>query len=152
MLYPPQVEWKVYWFHLVSLSVCLSIHPSVDRIVSTLYLHNTGQIYFISTHLINQLKKVCLMVSLFIYLFFYSKIWTFGNSFKFVTLTLSCVHVMWMWKLIPYLEFLLQPLWIFHDDTSRWLTKHKVLVWLKLLFSIFGLFIFHLCLFTLCLW
>ena len=44
LLYPPlQRSWKgVYWFHLVRLSVCpsarLPVCPSVDRIVSALYL------------------------------------------------------------------------------------------------------------------
>ena len=33
-----EVERGVYWYHLVRLSVCLSVCPSVDRIVSALYL------------------------------------------------------------------------------------------------------------------
>ena len=50
-----EVERGVYWFHLVSLSVC----PSVDRIVSALYLQQYSSIHFIFAHLIKQLQKVC---------------------------------------------------------------------------------------------
>ena len=58
--------------------------------------------------LINQLQKVCCILGLVIYSFW---IWIFGNFFKFVTLTLSCVHVMWMLKLIPNLSFYCSHFW-----------------------------------------
>ena len=39
-------------------------------------------------------------------------------------------------------EFLLQPLLIFHDDTSRWFTQHMFRVWPKLQISNFHIFFF----------
>ena len=49
------------------VSPCQSVHPmvcpSLDRIMSALYFHNTSQIHFIFTHHINQLQKVCRVLS-----------------------------------------------------------------------------------------
>ena len=67
-------------------SVRPSVCPSVDRIVSALYFHNTRRVHFISTHLIKQLQKVFRMSILFLN----SKIQSFGKFFKFIALTLSC--------------------------------------------------------------
>ena len=51
----------VYWFHLVRPSV----RPSVDGIISALYLqHSLDLQYFVFIHLIRQLQKVCCMLSL----------------------------------------------------------------------------------------
>ena len=36
-----------------------------------------------------------------------SKIWKFGNFFKFGTLTLSCAHVLWMLEIDSSSEFVL---------------------------------------------
>ena len=55
--------------------------------------HNTSHIHFTFTHLINQLPKVCRVLSVVKN----SKIWIFCQ-FQFAPLALSCVHVMWMFK------------------------------------------------------
>ena len=90
---------QLWWYHCFRCYCCcytptsmklkggytgftLSVCPSVDRIVSALYLHvnNTCQIHFIFAHLIKQLEMVCFKIL---------KKWNFGEFFKFVTLTLS---------------------------------------------------------------
>ena len=85
-------------------------------------------------HLINQLQKVCHVLSFVKN----SKIWIFDNFFKFAPFTLSCDHIMWMLKVDSASELLLQQLLIFCDDTSRCFTKHTFRVWPKLQFYIFG--------------
>ena len=66
-------------------SVCLSVCPSVARIVSTMYLHNTGWIIHICRCYQTTSEGVpCVEVLQ------NSKIWIFGKFFKFVTLILSC--------------------------------------------------------------
>ena len=56
------------------------------------------------------------------------------NFFKFSPLTLSCVHVTWMWKVDSSSVLLLQQLLIFHEDTSRWFNKHMFRPTLQILF------------------
>ena len=59
--------------------------------------HNTSRIHLIFADLINQLQKVCPVLSFVKN----SNIWIFGNFFKCSPFTLSCVHVMWMLKVDP---------------------------------------------------
>ena len=77
-LYPPlQRSWKgVYWFHLVRPSARLSVCPSVDRIVSALYLQQYSSDPF---HIWTSYQATSDGVSRV-------KVW---QLFKFVTLTLS---------------------------------------------------------------
>ena len=63
-----EVERGVYWYHLVRLSVC----PSVDRIVSALYRQQYSSDPF----------NICTSYQA-------TKIWNFGDFFKFVALTFS---------------------------------------------------------------
>ena len=86
-------------------SVCLWRTESCPLFI----FHNTNWIHFICTCLVNKLQKVWRVFS---FLKNY-KIRIFGNFFKFVTLTLSCVHAMWRLKLIPHLSFYCSHL--FHD-------------------------------------
>ena len=65
-----QLQWSWKGFHLVRPSVHPSIHPSVClsiclgmELCSLCIFHNTCQIHFIFTHLINQLEKVCGVLS-----------------------------------------------------------------------------------------
>ena len=61
-----EVEGGVYWFHVVRPSVRLSVRPSVRLWTESCPLcifHNTCRIHFIFTHLINQLQKVCRVLS-----------------------------------------------------------------------------------------
>ena len=53
-----KVERGVYWFHLVHLSVRLSIRLWMESCPLCI-LHNTSWIHFIFTHLIKKLQKVC---------------------------------------------------------------------------------------------
>ena len=82
-LYPRfnEVERGVYWFHLVHMPVC----PSVDRIVSTLYLQQYSSDPF---HICTSYQAMWESVSckMPVSKFKNSK---FGEFFKFVTLTLS---------------------------------------------------------------
>ena len=71
----------------------------------------------------------------------------FANFFQFTPFALSCVHVMWMLKVHSSSGFLLQQLFIFRNDTSRWFIKHTFRVCSKLQFCIFVIF-FQLYLFT----
>ena len=100
-----QWSWKgVYWFHLCR-SLCQSIYLNPCGFVHTkicpfwtkscllCFFHNTCGVNFIFIHLIKQLQKACHVLSSF-----------FQNS-KNLTLTLSCVHVLWMLKLISHLSF-----------------------------------------------
>ena len=60
----------VYWFHLVSLSVCPSVCPSVCLWTESCQLYifyNTRWIHFIFTYLIKQLQKVCSVLILFFF-------------------------------------------------------------------------------------
>ena len=69
-------------------SLLVSPCPSVRLWTEScpLYIfNNTYRIHFIFAHLIKQLQKVCSMLCPFLN----SKIWNFGEFFKFVTLTLS---------------------------------------------------------------
>ena len=87
-LYPRfnEVERGVYWFHLVRLSNGPSVRLRLWTESCPLCIFKkTPQIHFIFAHLIKQLQKVCHMYSLFQN----SKIWNFGNFFKFVNLTSS---------------------------------------------------------------
>ena len=61
----------------------LSICPSVDRIVSALYLPQYSTDPF---HIYTAYQAT----SEGVWSFFFFKIWSFGKFFKFVTLTLSC--------------------------------------------------------------
>ena len=62
---------------------------------------STNVVFSSISYLQNQLEKVCCVFRI-------GKnfnTWIFGNFFKFVTLTLACVHEMWMLKFIPHLSF-----------------------------------------------
>ena len=118
-----------------TLSVCLSIHPSVRPSVSLwtescplCIFHDTSRFHFIFTHLINQLQKLCSMLRFLKSLKFWQFIW--NCNFDFV-LCLCNINV------DSWPEFLLQPLLIFYDDTSRWFTQHKFRVRPKLQIPIF---------------
>ena len=87
LLYPRSTKLKgVYWLHVVRLSAC-----GQNRVRSVSSKIHAGSI-FIFTHFINQLQRVCCVLS-FVTNYI---IWIFGNFFKFAHLT--CVHVMWMLK------------------------------------------------------
>ena len=76
---PHQRSWKgVYWFHLVRLSV----YPSVDRIVSALYLQQYSSDPF---HICTSYQATSEGVS---WVMFVSKLKKYGEFFKFVSLTL----------------------------------------------------------------
>ena len=52
--------FHVHWFHLVCLSVCLSVHLSVcGQNGVHCFFYNTCRIHFIFIHLIKQLPNVC---------------------------------------------------------------------------------------------
>ena len=105
-------SWRgVNWCHLVSLSTRWSARLWTESCPLCIF-HNTSQIHFIFTHHINQLQKVCRVLS---HVQNY-KIQNFVKFFKFATFTLS----MWIFKVDFSSKFLLQQLLIFHDDTSRW--------------------------------
>ena len=90
LLYPPlQRSWKgVYWYHLVRLSVCLS----VDRIVSALYLQQySSDPFHICTSYQATSEGVACNVRLKI-----QKYKNFGEFFKFVTLTLSSFDLLFL--------------------------------------------------------
>ena len=99
---PMKLKWGYTGFILsifpVHLSVCTSIcgHNHVRSLSSNI---QDGSILF--THLINKFKRVCHVLSAVQN----SKIAILGNFFKFVILTLYCVHVMWKLKLIPDLSY-----------------------------------------------
>ena len=68
----------------ITLSVCPSVHLWTESCPLCIF-NNTHQIHFIFAHPIKQFQKVGR-----VYLpFRNSKIWNFGEFFKFVTLTLS---------------------------------------------------------------
>ena len=74
----------------VRRSVCPASLPRPSRIPCPLCnFYSSGCIHFIFIHLIKQLQKVCRVQS-FLQNF---KIWSFGNFFKFVTLTLCCLDL-----------------------------------------------------------
>ena len=98
-----EVEEGEYWFHLVCPSVCLSVCLWTEWCPLCIF-HNTSWIHFIFTHLINQVCRVLRFLK-------NSKIRIFGNFFNIFTLTLSCVHVIWMLKLIPELSFCISDFW-----------------------------------------
>ena len=112
---------KMYYVHFLGCE-CASVFLWTESSALCIF-HNTNRIYFLFTYLINQLQKVCRTgVFLLIY-----KILIFGNFFFDFVLCPCKMNV----KVHYPSEFLLQPLWIFHDDTSRWLTLHKYRVWPK---------------------
>ena len=77
---PLQRSWKgVYWIHLVRLSVC----PSVDRIVSALYLKQYSSDPF---HICTSYQATSEGVSR---VMFVSELKNFGEFLKFVTLSSS---------------------------------------------------------------
>ena len=83
-----QQSWKgAYWFHLVRLSIRPSVCPSADRIMSTLYLPQHWTDPFHIYAFFSQLQKECCVFSVVKN----SKIWNFGNFFKFIPLILSCL-------------------------------------------------------------
>ena len=73
-------------------SVCPSVRTSVDRKVSTLYLHQYSPDPF---HIYISYQATSKSV-LHIMFSKNSKIWNFRKFFKFVTLTLSCFHPIWI--------------------------------------------------------
>ena len=60
LLYPRfnEVERGAYWFHLVRLSICLSVRLWTESCPVCIF-KNTRRIHFIFAHLIRQLQKVC---------------------------------------------------------------------------------------------
>ena len=92
LLYP-RFNWSwqgVYLFHfVVCLFVCPPVRPSVDGIVSTLYLqqHWLDPFYICTSH-----QATSEDVSV-IKLFAKFEIWIFGIVFKFVTWNLSCFYL-----------------------------------------------------------
>ena len=68
-------------------SVCLFIRLWTECCPLCIF-HNTIRIHFIFRHLINQLQRVCHLLSFVKN----SKIWIFRNFFKFAPLTLPCVY------------------------------------------------------------
>ena len=87
----------VYWFHLVRLSPCpsvrLSVSPSVDSIVSDMYLQHYSPDPF---HIYTSYRATSDVSHVI-----FSKIqkfWTFGEFFKFVALTLSCFDLFDLWS------------------------------------------------------
>ena len=100
-----------------TLYVCLPVRCLWTESCLIFIFHNTRRIHLIFTHLINQLQKVCHVLSFVKN----SDIFIFGNFFKFASLTLSCVHVMWM-LYVDSSSVFLRELLISHDDTSRWFT------------------------------
>ena len=60
---PTQLSWRgVYWFHLVHLPVFPYFRLWTEECLLCIF-HNTSQILIIFTHVINQLQKVCAMLS-----------------------------------------------------------------------------------------
>ena len=53
-----EVERGVYWYHLVRLSVCLSVRLWTESYPLCIF-NNTHRIHFIFAHLIKQLQNVC---------------------------------------------------------------------------------------------
>ena len=80
----------LYWFH-IRLSV-----PLWTESCPLCIFYNTSWIQFIFIRFINQLQKVCCTLELFLEY----KISIFCNFFKFISLTLSCVQVIWILKLM----------------------------------------------------
>ena len=78
------------YYTCFTLSVLLSVRPSVGRIVLAplCIFHSTSWIHLILTYLINQLRKVCRVLS-----FLISKCLAF---FKIRASSMSCVQVIWM--------------------------------------------------------
>ena len=109
----PQRSWKGYTGF--TLPVCPSVRLWAESCPQCI-IQNTNCIHFIFTDLINQLQKVCRVLSFVTN----SKIWNFGNFFKISPFTLSCVHVMRM--LIPLIRvfivatsnFLCWYLWVIY--------------------------------------
>ena len=90
-----------------TLSVCLPVRLSSESCPLCIF-HNASWIHIIFTHITN----------------LFQNFWQF--FYKIAALTLTCVHIIWMSMLIPDLSFfLLQPLLISYDDTSRWFTEQK---------------------------
>ena len=87
-------------------SVCPSVrlsvrgHNRVCSVSSTILVRSISYLHILSSNF-----RRCVAYQV------YFKIWIFGNFFKFVTLTLSCVHVMWRLKLIPHLSFYCSHFW-----------------------------------------
>ena len=73
-LTPAQRSWRgVYWFHLIHLSIC----PSVDRIVSAMYLpQSVSYLHFLSS----QFRRCVAFKDLFAKL---KRIGSFGKFFNF---------------------------------------------------------------------
>ena len=85
----------------IQVSPCPSVSPSVRPSSVRLWkescplciINNSSRILFIFTHLSIQLQKVCRVMK-------NSIIRIFGNFFKSTPLIFSCVHVMWMLKVL----------------------------------------------------
>ena len=80
--------WKMYLhgnkhFLNLNLNVRLSICPSVDRIMSALYLQQYSSDPFHILYILSSNFRRCVACNVCF------KIWNFGKFFKFVTLTLS---------------------------------------------------------------
>ena len=94
LIIPPlnEVEGGYTGFTLSAFpSVCLFIRLWTECCPLCIF-HNTIRVHFIFRHLINQLQKVCHLLSFVKN----SKIWIFRNFFKFAPLTLPCVYAISM--------------------------------------------------------
>ena len=110
-----EVERGVYWYHLVRLSVC----PSVDRIVSALYLQQySSDPFYICTSYQATSEGVSrvMPVSKF-------KNLNFGEFFKFVTLTLSSFDLLFLVSFLRChcrLQFLMDSFHIWYKWSIAW--------------------------------
>ena len=95
---PNEVEGGFTGF---TLPVCPSVRLWAESCPQCI-IQNTNCIHFIFTDLINQLQKVCRVLSFVTN----SKIWNFGNFFKISPFILSCVHVIRM--LIPLIRVFIE--------------------------------------------
>ena len=96
LLIIPPLQRSVYWFHLVRPSVRLSV---------LLYVCGQNRVRYPSDqfHIYTSYQPTSANASSISFLI--SNICIFDNFFKFKTLTLFCVHLVWMFKLNPDLIF-----------------------------------------------
>ena len=99
LLYPPlQRSWKGGILVSRCPSVCLSVCPSVDRIVSALYLQQYWSDPF---HICTSYQATSEGVPRIMFVS-KLKIWNFGEFSKFVTLTLSFFLLVWLCLLLTW--------------------------------------------------
>ena len=123
LLYPSlnEVERGVYWFHLVRLSV----RPSTDRILSALFPQYYPDPFYIYTFY----QTISEGVSHVTILEKFQNL-NFNNLSSFVTLTLSCVHVMWMlthWGRVTHI--CVSKLTIIGSDNGLSPGRRQAIIW-----------------------